>query len=95
MPLSRFSKIYDEAPWLAERFKGAWVGAAQMMEAITQGAPLLSRPENVLFFNSLQISTAERFVFSSSPDFSLAEDMIFKHPESRHGRRVVEATGKF
>jgi hypothetical protein len=66
-----------------------------MMEAIVQGTPLFSQPENVLFFNSLQISTAERFVFSSNPDFTLAEDMISKHPELRHGRRVVEATGKF
>jgi hypothetical protein len=66
-----------------------------MMEAIVQGTPLFSQPENVLFFNSLQISTAERFVFSSNPDFTLAEDMISKHPELRHGRRVVEATRKF
>ena len=66
-----------------------------MMEAITRGRPLASQPENVLFFNSLQISSAERFVFSSNPDFSVAEDMIAKNPKLRHGRRLVEATGKF
>lgn len=93
--ISRLTAASERQPWLAERFSGAWAGAIQMMEAITKGIPLPSQAENVLFFNSLQISTAERFVFSADSDFSLAEDMIKENSELRHGRRLVEGTGKF
>jgi len=66
-----------------------------ILEAIDTGCPLQSMPENVEFFNSLQISTAERFVFSSVDDFSIVKEMIKTNPELRHGRRMSEATGKF
>lgn len=76
-----------------------WVKAKSdvlaILEALQTGEPLRSNPENVEFFNSLQISTAERFVFSSNDDFSIIKDMIRTNPELRHGRRMHEATGKF
>lgn len=65
-----------------------------ILEALQTGEPLHSNPENVEFFNSLQIATAERFVFSSNDDFSLVKDMIRTNPEFRRGRRIHEATGK-
>lgn len=66
-----------------------------ILEALQTGEPLRSNPENVEFFNSLQTSTAERFVFSSTDDFSIVKEMIQTNPELRHGRRMNEATGKF
>jgi hypothetical protein len=66
-----------------------------ILEALQTGEPLRSNPENVEFFNSLQVSTAERFVFSSADDFSIVKEMIQTNPELRHGRRMNEATGKF
>lgn len=66
-----------------------------ILEALQTGEPLRSNPENVEFFNSLQVSTAERFVFSSTEDFSIVKEMIQTNPELRHGRRMNEATGKF
>lgn len=66
-----------------------------ILEALQTGEPLRSNPENVEFFNSLQASTAERFVFSSTDDFSIVKEMIQTNPELRHGRRMNEATGKF
>lgn len=66
-----------------------------ILEAIQSGKPLRSKPENVEFFNSLQVATAERFVFSSNDDFSIVQEMIRTNPELRHGRRMHEATGKF
>ena len=76
-----------------------WAGAKNealaILEAIQSGKPLLSKPENVEFFNSLQVATAERFVFSSNDDFSIVQEMIRTNPELRHGRRMQEATGKF
>ena len=66
-----------------------------ILEALQTGEPLRSNPENVEFFNSLQVSTAERFVFSFNGDFSIVKEMIRTNPELRHGRRMHEATGKF
>ncbi len=77
----------------------SWVSAKndalEILEAIQSGKPLRSKPENVEFFNSLQIATAERFVFSSNDDFSIVQEMIRTNPELCHGRRMHEATGKF
>jgi len=67
----------------------------EILEALQTGEPLRSSPENVEFFNSLQVSTAERFVFSSTEDFSIVKEMIQTNPELRHGRRIHEATEKF
>lgn len=69
--------------------------ALEIIEAIQTGKPLRSKPENVEFFNSLQVSTAERFVFSSNDDFSIVKEIIRTNPELRHGQRMYEATGKF
>lgn len=69
--------------------------ALAIVEAIQEGKPLQSKTENIEFFNSLQISTAERFVFSSNNDFSIVKEMIRTNPELRHGQRIHEATGKF
>lgn len=66
-----------------------------ILEALQTGEPLRSNPENVEFFNSLQVSTAERYVFSPTEDFSIVKEMIQTNPELRHGRRMHEATGKF
>jgi len=73
----------------------AKIEALAILEAIQSGKPLRSKPENVEFFNSLQVANAERFVFSSNDDFSIVQEMIRANPELRHGRRMQEATGKF
>ncbi len=57
------------------------------MRAFRKGTPLGSEPENVLNHNSLQVRQAERYVFSSLPDFSLVEDMIANEPRYRVGPR--------
>lgn len=57
------------------------------MRAFRTGNPLLSDAENVLNHNSLQVRQAERYVFSSLPDFSLVEDMIANEPRYRVGPR--------
>ena len=82
-------------PTAAERFAGAWSSALDIVEAIQTGKPLRSVPENVEHFNSLQVVSAERFLFSSNGDFALVEDMIRTSPELRYGRRLQEASGKF
>jgi Protein of unknown function (DUF4238) len=59
----------------------------EWMRAFRKGTPLPTEPENVLNHNSLQVRQAERYVFSSLPDFSLVEDMIANQPRYRVGPR--------
>ena len=44
-------------------------------------------PPHVLNQNSLQVRQAERYVYSSQPDFTLVEDMISNQPGYRTGPR--------
>lgn len=69
--------------------------AMKIVDAMHFGHPVQSQPDEVTFYNSLQIINAERFVFSSINDFTLAREMTSTHPELRVGRRMTEATGKF
>jgi hypothetical protein len=59
-----------------------------LASALVSGAPLLYTADNVLNFNSLQVSHAERYVFSSNQDFSLAQRMIAEQPKFKTGRRM-------
>lgn len=93
--IERLDRMAQARPSIADQFKETWSSALDIVEAMQSGQPLQSRPENVEFFNSLQISTAERFVFSNRGDFTLAREMIEANPELRKGRRMEEATGKF
>ena len=93
--IQRLEHLSNRNPTTAERFSGAWSGALDIVEAIQTGKPLRSLPENVEHFNSLQVASAERFLFSSNGDFALVEDMIRTSPELRYGRRLQEASGKF
>jgi hypothetical protein len=86
--LERVSKSNFDALVLA-------ADAVEIIKAIKTGQPLNAKPENVEFFNSLQILYSERFVFSSQNDFSLLKDMLKTDPEVCRGRRIVEHTGKF
>lgn len=62
--------------------------AKKLVEAIESGLPLRYDHENVQHFNSLQVIRAERYVFSSINDFSLAQKMIERNPDLKYGPRV-------
>ena len=57
------------------------------MRALRKGTPIASTTDNVLNHNSLQVRQAERFVFSSLPNFELVESMIADDPRFRRGPR--------
>lgn len=69
--------------------------ARETLHAFRNNLPLQYESDNVLHLNSLQVSHAERFVFSSTGDFTLVEEMIGGDQSIRHGRRFEETTGKF
>lgn len=64
-------------------------GLEQMDRAMRDGSLLPYSLENVRNFNSLQVLHAERFVFSSSSDFSLPTEVINSHPATRQGMRAT------
>ncbi|RTL16176.1 MAG: DUF4238 domain-containing protein [Burkholderiales bacterium] len=65
------------------------------IDAIENGTPLRLQPVNVVHFNSLQVRSAERFVFGPTDDFSLVKEMVASDASMQRGPRYVEATGKF
>ncbi|MBI3899920.1 MAG: DUF4238 domain-containing protein [Gammaproteobacteria bacterium] len=87
--------LSESAPEAVAPYMQAWEDGIQIVEAIRSGSTLPSRPDNITHFNSLQIATSERFLFSCNGDFALAEQMIRDNPAFKHGKRVDEATGKF
>lgn len=93
--IARLDALADRNPSVMQQYIKVWEDGRQTVEAIRTGSALKSRAENVLHFNSLQVSMAERFVFSSNGDFALVEQMIQENPELKFGRRFEEATGKF
>lgn len=59
----------------------------ETISAIESGQPLMFRHDNVVYFNSLQILYAERYVFSNTDNFSLARKMIASNDNVRCGPR--------
>jgi hypothetical protein len=68
---------------------------ARLIMAMASGTTVNAGVEGSVFFNSLQIANAERFVFSSDGDFELLADMIGQNSSLKRGQRMHEATGKF
>ena len=93
--VQRLHALSETKPHVAAQHAAAWEEAIEIAEAIRAGTPLSYRPENVEHFNSLQVVHAERFIFSSTADFSLVESMVAQDSTLRRGRRMMEATGKF
>lgn len=56
------------------------------VNAVRRKLPVACIPDTVLFMNSLQVSFAERFLFSNRGNFSLAIEMT-KDPNLRRGPR--------
>lgn len=81
-------RLKVEAPHIVEQQikNPAWIEALDT--AMREGTPLLSVIENVENFNSLQVMHAERYVFSSVDEFSLAREMIADDPAFSRGRRM-------
>jgi hypothetical protein len=60
----------------------------ELENGMRNGTPILYSNENVINFNSLQIEHAERYVFSSNNDFSLAQKMLSDSPTYSRGTRM-------
>ncbi len=58
-----------------------------LLDNIEAGRATPCTPENVTFYNSLQVLHAERYLLSRTSDFTLARKMIADNPERRRGSR--------
>jgi hypothetical protein len=61
----------------------------RMVRALEEGAPLDSTPENLVFYNWLQLRWAERQVYSCDGGFELAREILAKDPGYRKPPRMT------
>lgn len=62
--------------------------AEELVDAIESGAARELKPENIDFYNSLQIIQSSRFLYSSDGNFSLVKDMLRTNPECQSAPRI-------
>ncbi len=58
------------------------------VNGVRRKLPLACSPENVTNINSIQVISAERYLFADADRFDLAREMIDSEPNLRHGRRL-------
>jgi len=66
-------------------------GVIAMSDSLLSGKPVQYSVPNVENFNSLQVIWSERYVFSHTNDFHLAESMLGEHPSLKKGPRSTVA----
>ena len=66
-------------------------GIVAMSDSLLSGKPVQYSVANVENFNSLQIAWSERYIFSTSNDFNLAQTMLAEYPNLRQGPRSTVA----
>lgn len=62
-------------------------GIVALSDSLLSGKPVQYSVANVENFNSLQIAWSERYIFSTSNDFNLAQAMLAEYPNLRQGPR--------
>lgn len=68
--------------------KGNTLLLAQFIDGIEKVRTIPHNIDSLINHNSLQVKFSARYVFSSIPDFSLAERMISEHPELKEGPKI-------
>jgi hypothetical protein len=58
------------------------------LAGITEGRAVPTKSENVMNLNSLQVHYSSRFVFSTTDDFKLIEEMLRDNPAVKDGPKM-------
>ena len=74
-------------PEIARKARTALDELSAMLESMRLGQPITLTPDNVTFFNHLQVRFAARFVYSHDGDFSLVRRMLRDNEGYRRGTR--------
>jgi hypothetical protein len=89
LPLSKSLLLAFYCPTIGRKLRQVLAGGSvignpewhqQLFEGMLSGRAIDSS-SHVEFFNSLQVSESHRFVFSPTNDFSLAQELVSRHPE--------------
>jgi hypothetical protein len=59
------------------------------VNSVRRKLPVACAPENVTNINSIQVVSAERYLFSNADRFDLAREMVASDSKLRQGRRLV------
>lgn len=62
-------------------------GVGYLADGLRYGYPIPAKATNMDLMNSLQVSGCERWIYSRTPDFELAERMLNEHPHLATGPR--------
>lgn len=61
-----------------------------ILDALENGTAVECTDANMENINALQVAGSSRFVFSSEPDFRMAEEMLTEFPDLRTGRHLEQ-----
>jgi hypothetical protein len=90
MPISPEYTIQALCPALSELVACTPQLSDKYQNALISGSPVAHLPENVEFSNSLQVISAERFIYARSKEhLRMPIDMLKTNPELREGSRAV------
>ncbi len=79
----------DQMAKMLEELRVSESAADEFLAKTESGLPLVSTPENMDYFNSLQTKFARRFVVCQRSDFALARRHNSEFPKFRQGARPV------
>jgi hypothetical protein len=82
-----FEKICKKDLRILKFFGDKYTKTKKIIDVIKTGTVLKPEPENVIFFNSLQIQFAERFIYANSNNFELVEKIIAENDNLKKGIR--------
>ena len=85
MPISATALVGAYCPILFQEVGGV----EPFRTACETGEPVPSDSAKMDFFNSLQVGSAERFVYCRDNDFELARRVLQNHPEARKPKRMI------
>lgn len=90
MPISPEYTIQALCPVLSELVICRLQLSDEYQNALISGSPVAQLPENVEFSNSLQVISAERFIYARSKEHLIMPiDMLKTNPEFKKGPRFV------
>lgn len=63
----------------------------ELVAGFREGAGVRTKDESILNINSLHVRNSHRFIFSSTNDFEMVEDIISEHPDLKTGAKIAAA----
>jgi hypothetical protein len=61
----------------------------ELIAGFREGAGVRAKDESILNINALHVRNSYRFIFSSSNDFAMVEDILSEHPDLKYGSQIV------